>query len=232
MKLFLPKYPSLLRTLYPERISKIDNSNTVYLTFDDGPVPKVTPWVLDLLLEYNAKATFFCIGDNVKKYPDIFRRIIEEGHCIGNHTFNHLNGWKTSNSIYIENVLNAELMMTGMTKEKNHTRHELHTTNSEQQTPNYKLFRPPYGRIKNSQAKLLKKKGYKIVMWDVISGDYDQQFSAEKCLKNVTQNASAGSIIVLHDSEKAFDNLKIILPQLLRFYKEKALGFSSLKDIL
>ena len=117
MKLFLPKYPSILRALYPERISKVENKNAIYLTFDDGPVPEVTPWVLDTLKKYNAKASFFCIGDNVRKYPDIFNRIHAEGHTIGNHTYNHLNGWKTSTSEYIENTWKAEEIMNNTGKQ-------------------------------------------------------------------------------------------------------------------
>jgi len=232
MKLFLPKYPALLKALYPERITKISNSQAIYLTFDDGPVPEVTPWVLEILQKYNAKATFFCIGDNVKKHPDIFRRIIQEKHCIGNHSFNHLNGWKTSNSAYVENILKTEQIFSEMRIDKTGGAQQKSQSMHFQSHPNYKLFRPPYGRIKNSQAKLLTKKGYKIVMWDVISGDYDKNYSAGKCFDNVTKNASAGSIIVLHDSKKASGNLRIILPQLLHFYKEKGLEFRSLKDVL
>ncbi len=225
MKLFRAKYPSFLKLLFPERLTHLEDDKGIYLTFDDGPVPEVTPWVLDQLSKHQAKATFFCIGDNVKKHPDIFRRIIDEGHCIGNHTFSHLNGWKTSASEYLENTWQAEKIMTETGK-------LLKTNNSELQTPNYPLFRPPYGKIKNSQAKSLKERGYKIVMWDVISGDYDRDFSAEECLKNVTVNATPGSTIVLHDSKKAFKNLKIILPQILDYYKEIGLEFKSLKDVL
>ncbi|PTX44514.1 peptidoglycan/xylan/chitin deacetylase (PgdA/CDA1 family) [Christiangramia gaetbulicola] len=225
MKLFRAKYPSFLKLLFPERLTHIEDDKGIYLTFDDGPVQEATPWVLDLLGKHEAKATFFCIGDNVKKHPDIFRRIIEEGHGIGNHTFNHLNGWKTSESEYLENTQLAEKIMTETGK-------QLKTNNSKLQTPNYSLFRPPYGKIKNSQAKSLKEQGYKIVMWDVISGDYDREFSGEECLENVIENATPGSTIVLHDSKKAFKNLKVILPQILDHYKEKGLEFRSLKGVL
>ncbi|CAL65133.1 polysaccharide deacetylase family protein [Christiangramia forsetii] len=230
MKLFRPKYPSILKFLYPQRVSKINDKHSIYLTFDDGPIPEVTPWVLDQLVKYNAKATFFCIGDNVKKHPDIFRRISNEEHFIGNHTYNHLNGWKISNSEYIENTWQAEEIMieSGNQAKNNKPR----TKNSELRTPTYKLFRPPYGKIKNSQAKQLNKQGFKIVMWDVISGDYDQDFSAEKCFNNVIKNGTAGSIIVLHDSKKAFRNLKETLPRILAYYSEKGLEFRSLKDVL
>lgn len=231
MKLFLPKYPSLLKALYPERISKVGNKRAIYLTFDDGPVPEVTPWVLDTLKKYNAKASFFCIGDNVRKYPEIFNRILFDGHAIGNHTYNHLNGWNTSTSEYIKNTLKAEEIMTKAGKQPLNNKPE--KINPELQTPNFKLFRPPYGRIKNSQARQIKKAGLKIVMWDVISGDYDKEFSAEKCFQNIIKNTTTtGSTIVLHDSTKAWGNLKIILPKILEYYKEKDLEFRSLKDVL
>ncbi|MDX1761756.1 MAG: polysaccharide deacetylase family protein [Christiangramia sp.] len=224
MKLFLPKYPWPLRALYPERISRVTDSKAIYLTFDDGPIPEITTWVLDLLAKYDAKASFFCIGDNVKKNPETFKRIQAEGHCIGNHTFNHLNGWQTSTSEYVENVRSAEEIMTNSGVDL--------TQNSKPKTPYYKLFRPPYGKIKNSQARKLKQLGYKIVMWDVISGDYDQDLSAENCFQNVLKNAIPGSTIVLHDSQKAFPHLKEILPRILQYYKEKSFEFRNLKDVL
>jgi len=237
MKFFLPKYPTFLKWLYPERICKIDDEDSIYLTFDDGPVPEITPWVLDILIKFNAKATFFCIGDNIRKYPEIFERIKSEGHTIGNHTYNHLNGWKTSTADYLNNIQLTEEVIKSKVQKKSKVKEkfsnpELQLTKHEQKTPNLKLFRPPYGKIKNSQASLLKQNGYKIVMWDVISGDYDQTFSAEKCLKNVINNASSGSTIVFHDSEKAFRNLKETLPRALEYYSEKGLKFKSLKDAL
>jgi len=140
MKLFLPKYPALLKALYPERITKISDSQAIYLTFDDGPVPEVTPWVLEILQKYNAKATFFCIGNNVKKYPDIFRRIIQEKHCIGNHSFNHLNGWKTSNSAYVEDILKTEQIFSEMRIEKTGGAQQELQNGRSQPHPNYKLF--------------------------------------------------------------------------------------------
>ena len=231
MKLFLPKYPAILRMLYPGRISKLNKPNAIYLTFDDGPVPEVTPWVLDLLKNYKAKATFFCIGDNVQKHPEIFQRIITEGHAIGNHTFNHLNGWKTSTSDYIENTNKAEQILSDF-RLKDFEETENTIENSASFKPHFPLFRPPYGKIKNRQSAGLKKLGFKIVMWDVISGDYDQEFTAELCLKNVLNNSQAGSTIVFHDSKKAFKNLKIILPEVLNYYSEKGMEFRSLTDAL
>ena len=171
------------------------DDNTVYLTFDDGPHPVVTPWVLDQLRKYDAKATFFCIGNNVEKYPDIFRQVLDEGHKIGNHTYHHLNGWKTDDKKYLDDVSKASSLIK---------------TN---------LFRPPYGRIKNSQAKkipdAMQASGAKIVMWDVLSADFDDSISTEQCLNNVLQNACSGSIIVFHDSQKAFTNLEHTLPKTL-----------------
>jgi peptidoglycan/xylan/chitin deacetylase (PgdA/CDA1 family) len=178
----------------------------VYLTFDDGPTPEITEWVLEQLKNYNAKATFFCIGDNCRKYPEIFQKVISENHSIGNHTFNHLKGWKTSTEDYISNAKLYEVEHYKLC------------------TENCKLFRPPYGKIKSSQAKILRKMGYKIIMWDIISYDFDENISKEKCLENVLKNIESGSIIVFHDSKKAWQNLEYVLPKTLEFLKEK--GFT------
>lgn len=213
MKLFRAKYPSILRMLYPERISVLPNSSSIYLTFDDGPIPEITPWVLEQLKKYNAKATFFCIGENIKKHPDIFQQILADGHTVGNHTFQHLNGWKTPTPEYLENTIQTEKIL------------------AEYNFENEKLFRPPYGKIKNKQAKAIKKLGYTIVMWDVISGDYDEEFSEEQCYKNVIENAGNGSTIVFHDSKKAFKNLQQVLPKVLEYYSEKGLKFSRIKAV-
>ncbi len=174
----------------------------VYLTFDDGPTPEITAWVLNQLKEFNAKATFFCIGENIQKYPEIFDSILTNGHTIGNHTFNHHNGWKTKTSDYIENVLLCKEVIRKQT------------------TDNTQLFRPPYGKIRKSQANLLRKNGYKIIMWDVLSADFDASISPEKCLHNVISNTQPGSIIVFHDSEKSHKNLVFTLPKFLTFLKQ------------
>ncbi len=170
----------------------------VYLTFDDGPTPEITSWILDQLKQYEAQATFFCIGNNIQKHPEIFDSIIQNGHAIGNHTFNHYNGWKTKTVDYIENVFLCEELIN----------------------QNTKLFRPPYGKIKKSQAKILIELGFKIIMWDVLSADFDTTISPEKCLNNVLKNISPGSIIVFHDSVKAFKNLEYALPRTLQFLKD------------
>ncbi len=196
--------PRFIQRLYPERIWAFSHSkNSVYLTFDDGPIPEVTPWVLDELKKHNAKATFFCIGENVQKHPEIFQRILSEGHSVGNHTFNHLNGWKTSTSEYIENIEKAKRQMH----------------NSEFKIQNSKLlFRPPYGKITSKQAKTLQKKGFKIVMWDIISYDFDTNISEEECLQNVLKNIKPGSVVVFHDSLKAEKNLRYVLPKVLSIF--------------
>jgi peptidoglycan/xylan/chitin deacetylase (PgdA/CDA1 family) len=167
----------------------------VYLSFDDGPHEYVTPWVLGLLKQYNAKATFFCIGKNVSANPGIYDQILKEGHAVGNHTYSHLNGWKVSIAEYVEDIEKASTVI------------------------NSNLFRPPYGKIKLSQSKrissALKKEKARIVMWDVLSADFDQSISPEECLQNVLQNYTSGSVIVFHDSEKAFSHLKYALPLVL-----------------
>lgn len=183
--------------------------NVVYLTFDDGPHPTITPWVLDQLKQFDAKATFFCIGNNVEKYPDVFHKILEEGHATGNHTYHHLNGWKTDDEKYIEDVSAAAKII------------------------NTNLFRPPHGRIKRKQAKqipgAMHRGDTKIIMWDVLSADFDSSFSPEQCLSNVLENVSAGSIIVFHDSEKAFNNLKYVLPEMLKSLKERGFAFDKIE---
>jgi peptidoglycan/xylan/chitin deacetylase (PgdA/CDA1 family) len=202
----------LVKRIFPKYVWSIPNDEKkVYLTFDDGPTPEITEWVLAELRNYNAKATFFCIGDNIKKYPEIFQKVISENHSIGNHTFNHLKGWKTSTEDYIENTKLCDLEI-----------YKLETRNAQLETR--KLFRPPYGKIKLSQSKQLRKMGYKIIMWDVISFDFDQTISKEKCLENVLQNVENGSIIVFHDSKKAWQNLEYVLPKTLKDLYEK--GFT------
>ncbi|WP_298392915.1 polysaccharide deacetylase family protein [Flavobacterium sp.] len=188
-----------------------NNENKVYLTFDDGPTPEITEWTLNLLQQYNAKATFFCIGDNIRKYPEIFKKVIDDGHSIGNHTFNHLNGWKTSTNDYVENVKLCE------------------TEHAKVSTEHCSLFRPPYGKIKPWQSKQIRKIGYKIILWDVISYDFDSTISKEDCLENVLKNVNSGSIIVFHDSKKAFSNLEYVLPRTLEFLTKKGFVCDKIK---
>lgn len=207
--LFTKTHP-LLKRLFSRYVWDIPNDEQkIYLTFDDGPTPKITNWVLDELKKHNAKATFFCIGANIEKHPDLFKQIIEDGHAIGNHTFNHLNGWEKPNQKYIENT---ELCAAEIKK------HHKGTV----------LFRPPYGKIKPSQSKKLRQKGYKIMMWDVLSWDFDTTCAPKKCLDNVLKNTASGSIIVFHDSEKAFENLKYVLPETLTRLSKKGFVFEKI----
>lgn len=190
--------------MYRDLVWKIPTSDPVlFLTFDDGPVPGVTPEVLLILKKYNAKATFFCIGENVEKHPGIYQEIIDNGHKTGNHTYNHLNGWKTKNPVYFRNVLKCTTKVDSL------------------------LFRPPYGKITRSQSAKLKRK-FSIIMWDVLSGDFDPEITKEKCLKNVIQSAQPGSIIVFHDSIKAADKMLFALPKVLDYYSEKGFSFQPL----
>ncbi len=199
MKWYWIKTSALIRRLFPNYIWHLPNHNKkVFLTFDDGPTPEITPWVLDQLDVYQAKATFFCIGDNIRKFPEIYHEIIARGHQIGNHTQHHLNGWKTNTQNYIEDVCLWENFGASQNR----------------------LFRPPYGKIKSRQAQKLIESGYKVIMWDVLSADFDTSINPEKCTEHVIKNIQSGSIVVFHDSVKAFKNLQQALPQTLLFLKE------------
>ncbi|HQV98993.1 MAG TPA: polysaccharide deacetylase family protein [Bacteroidia bacterium] len=176
----------------------------VFLTFDDGPIPEVTPWVLETLKQYDAKATFFCVGDNVKKHPDIYRMIVDQGHKVGNHTMNHLNGWTNFNKTYFENIEKCNAL--------------IHSN----------LFRPPYGKIKPSQISHLKN-DYRIIMWDVLTKDYDASVTGEYCFEKVKKNCKPGSIIVFHDSIKAEKRLRKALPKSLEYLKQEGYTFSSIQ---
>ena len=178
----------------------------IYLTFDDGPHPEATTFVLNTLKDYNAKATFFCIGKNVLDQPDLYERIITEGHAVGNHTFNHLNGWKTADSVYMEDIAKAKNYIDSS------------------------LFRPPYGKITPFQLRLLAKDKFKLtpIMWTVLSGDFDAKLSKESCLENVLTASNNGSIIVFHDSQKALVNLQFVLPKVLNYFKQKGFRFEKI----
>jgi peptidoglycan-N-acetylglucosamine deacetylase len=206
--MYLIKTPWLLKKLYPKLTWHMPPGKpSIFLTFDDGPIPIVTPFVLKILKEHYAKATFFCIGDNVDKHPGIFEQVKNDGHAIGNHTYNHLRGWKTEDDIYVENSLKADAI--------------LHTN----------LFRPPYGRIKRSQVNLLQKAKPQLqfIMWDVLSGDFDINLNPEKCLQNVLKHTRPGSIIVFHDSLKAFPRLEYVLPRAMEAWAKKGYVFESLE---
>lgn len=201
----IPKFIQYIFSKYTFSLPTMEK--VIYLTFDDGPIPEVTPWVLEQLAVYDAKATFFMIGDNIRKYPKIYQQVIDENHAIGNHTFNHLNGWQTDNQTYFENVQQCAKQLKAIDSN---------------------LFRPPYGKLKPSQAKYLRKQ-YQIVLWDILSGDFDQTISSEQCLDNVLRQAENGSVIVFHDSLKAEKHLRFVLPKVLEHFHAKGFKFKKLE---
>lgn len=207
--MFLHKTNFLLRALYPNFVwRKSAEEKNIYLTFDDGPIPDVTEFVLETLEKYNAHATFFCIGENISKNTAIFQNIINNGHSVGNHTFNHLRGWSTDDVTYLQNVLKCQ-------------------TEIERNSHHSKLFRPPYGRIKRKQANSLLT-DYEIVMWDVLSGDFSQDLSPETVLHKTIKHTDAGSIVLFHDSIKANANMSYSLPRFLEHFSCQGFQFSKL----
>lgn len=207
------KTPSFVKLLYPGLVWDMRKTaaKTLYLTFDDGPVPEVTPFVLDTLAAYHAKATFFCVGENVERFPKIFRQIESAGHSTGNHTYQHLNGWKTGTKQYVENVARCRKALTeaGLSP------------------PASPLFRPPYGKISRRQIRILRQ-DYRIIMWDILAGDYDAGFPAEQCLQKSIQHSRSGSIIIFHDSYKAARNLQYVLPRYLEHFAAAGYQFAAL----
>ncbi len=206
--MFLHKTNFLLKALFPKNaLYRIPlEKKTIYLTFDDGPIPEITEWVLDILEQKKINATFFCIGENIKKHPKIFERILNLNHIVGNHTFNHLKGWSTNAEVYKGNTLLCQNYLPPATY----------------------LFRPPYGRITGKQAKLLQEKKYKIVMWDVLSGDFEKSVSPQTCLQKCIKYTENGSIVVFHDSIKASKNLKYTLPKYIDFCLNEGFEFKTL----
>lgn len=208
--MYLHHTPILIQKILPGFTWRKDPTKQyIYLTFDDGPIPEITNWVLEILLKYNIKATFFCVGDNIKKNSSIFHSIISQGHAVGNHTFNHIKGLETSDETYIANT-------------------EICTSEILKNNYNTKLFRPPHGKLKFSQAKRLRNLGYEIVMWDVLSGDFDSKLSSENCLANTIKATRNGSIIVFHDSIKTFEKLQFVLPNYIESMLKKGFIFKSL----
>ena len=204
--MYLVKTPKFIQELFPNFTWKIPTEEKVlYLTFDDGPIPGVTPWVLEQLAQYDAKATFFCVGNNIEKHPEVFEEVKAAGHSIGNHTFNHLNGWSSDNLPYFHNI-----------------RHCANLTKTI-------LFRPPYGKLRPRQTQFLLRH-YRIVMWDVLSGDFDPNITEEQCLLNVTRNVEPGSIVVFHVSLKAEDKLRYALPKALAYFAEQGYRFEALNE--
>lgn len=196
------KAPAWLKKILPKGLiwnMPATPEPTVYLTFDDGPHPTITQFILDQLAAYNAKGTFFCIGKNVVLYPEAYQKLITAGHTIANHTHNHLNGWKTNPQDYIDNIQVAAQHISSH------------------------AFRPPYGRIRRSQVKMLQalSPNWKIYMWDVLSADFDTQITGEKCLDNVLKHIRPGSIVVFHDSDKAWERMSYALPHVLAHCKKQ-----------
>ena len=215
MRFYWIKTNWIIKKIFSKVIWSLPNTdNQIYLTFDDGPTPEITNWVLDQLQQHQAKASFFCIGKNIEKNPELFQKIIAQGHAIGNHSFDHLNGWKTTTEDYIENIEKCQAIIEKTATTKN--------------SLTSKIFRPPYGKIKNTQINELKKKGYEIIMWDVLSADFDTSISKEECLKNVVSNIRPGSVIIFHDSIKASPNLKFALPKVLDFINQNNYCYKTL----
>jgi peptidoglycan/xylan/chitin deacetylase (PgdA/CDA1 family) len=214
--MFYPfRIPSFIQRVFPKYLwSKSMDEEVIYLTFDDGPTPEITPWVLNLLEQYNAKATFFCIGKNLRQHPVLVRQIVEQQHKIGNHSFSHLKGWQTKSKNYINDILQAAEVIQS-------------TTNNT--AINQKLlFRPPYGQITKTQANVLIDKGFTIVLWNILTGDFDPNLNPEKSLKKTLKNTKPGSIVVFHDSLKAKKNLQYILPNVLKHWSQQGYQFKTL----
>lgn len=201
----LIRVPGFLKSIYPDFVwSFPQKKDSLFLTFDDGPCPEVTPWVLDRLDEYGAKATFFLIGKNVEYNPDLFREILARGHSVGNHTYSHLAGWRVPVDDYLMDICMADSLIGS------------------------KLFRPPYAKITPSQARHLSKIGFKVLMWDIIARDYNRKLSGSACTRNVVPHLHPGSVIVFHDSIKASKNLFAALPRTLERIYEMGLRSESL----
>ena len=198
--------PWILRKLYPDYLWRMPGEEKkIYLTFDDGPHAAATPFVLDQLAQYQARATFFCIGKNVLAEPDLYKTVLQQGHRVGNHTQHHLNGWKTADKVYLADVEEAMKFIDS------------------------DIFRPPYGKSTRFQLRNIQS-AWKLrtVMWDVLSADFDAAVSGENCARNVIKNARAGSIVIFHDSAKALKNLQIALPLVLKYFSEKGFRFEGL----
>lgn len=206
MKRFDPRVrlPGFITSLFSDAVWRFaETERVVYLTFDDGPIPEVTPWLLDLLRKENISATFFCVGENVMKYPEVYRQILDNGHSVGNHTFNHWQGLKMNNQDYFRNIEKADEYIDS------------------------DLFRPPHGWLKRSQYNFLKKQ-FRIIMWDLISCDYDARITPEKVFSNITDFVRSGSVITFHDSMKAKHNLQEALPLAIRWMKDEGYRFKAI----
>lgn len=217
---FIPvKTPKLIKGIFPNYTWDMPNDQKViYLTFDDGPTPEITNWTLELLKSYNAKATFFCIGNNIESHPEIFQDTLKDGHAIGNHTFSHLKGWATNTEVYVNEVLKTQETIG----------FQQSTNDNQQSAINKKLFRPPYGKIKSSQGKQLLNLGYKIIMWDVLAFDWKDSITKEQSAKNVISKTESGSIVVFHDSLKAAPRMQYALAKTLEHFSNEGFVFKSI----
>lgn len=204
--MFIEQPPEFVRhLLYKESVWRINSSEKkVYLTFDDGPIPEANPWILETLRKYNIKATFFCVGDNVRKHPELFANILSEGHSVGNHTFNHLQAFKVSSQHYFKNIYEADKLI------------------------NSNLFRPPHGQLRKIHALILRRTR-RIIMWDVVTRDYSKKLTAQDVFNNVKKYARNGSVIVFHDSLKSIDKLKTALPQSIEWLKSQGYSFEKIE---
>lgn len=203
------RIPRMVTWFFPSRVWRIKTpEKLLYLSFDDGPHPTITPLVLDMLAAYGAKASFFCIGDRVARFPEIYQRILDEGHAVGNHSFHHLNGWKSNDDVYLNNVADAAKCIES------------------------RLFRPPYGRMKGSQASAISRMGFKTIMWTVLSGDYDASLIPEECAQRVLRNIKPGFIHLFHDSEKAEKNMIYALEKLLEVSKTRGFQCEKINEKL
>lgn len=212
--LYFFKTPALFKYLYPNAIWHGDRGKKqIFLTFDDGPVPGITDYVLDVLSEYKVKATFFCVGENVTKHPSTFERLVREGHAVGNHTYNHLDGWRVNLQVYLDNI--------------NHCRDSIinHGYSSD-----YFLFRPPYGKIKMGLSNRIVN-NFKIIMWDVLTYDFSPNISAERCLKESIKHTRNGSIVLFHDSRKTIHKLKIVIPKYIAYFLDRNYEFCRIDDL-
>lgn len=208
----LYQFPTLLQRCYRHVLWRGNAAErVVYLTFDDGPIPQVTPHILQILKEKNVRATFFCVADNVRKYPELLRAILADGHRVGNHTFHHLPGWRTSLSAYLRDVSDADKLLR-----------ELGNTD---QSP---LFRPPYGRIKASQKRELLNAGYTIVLWDVLTHDYNSSYSPQKMMEVIRRYTRCGSIVVFHDSLKSNQRMLEVLPEAIDYWRAEGYDIRTL----
>lgn len=207
----LHRMPGLVQRLFPDCCWKMPATTppTLYLTFDDGPIPEETPFVVEQLAQYNAKGTFFCVGDNLRRHPEVAGLVVAQGHRLANHTFHHLSGWSTSRAQYLQDVVQCQELLDALQPEAR------------------PLLRPPYGRITRPLARELHRT-HQIIMWDMLTCDYDQQFAPEECLATAIRLSRPGSIVVFHDSLKASRNLRYVLPRYLAHFAELGYGFASL----